>query len=445
MMRTTHRRTTLRPHPADACRLSRRSGWCLLMILLLVISAVCWGQQQSSRNAPRERTGRNTRPRTVQFPAPVTSSAVSLERALSLAQNLEAPSDRKLALAEIGQLAWAAQGVTVARTDGAMAAPGGQVPLRVYFSLPDGTFLYDPQTHALQQTADADVRTAVATAVFSRQPGLSVPATTTGGCQIIITGAVRDFSPAYGQNARSAMLLLAGQMSQSMQLQAVSLDLTYIAASDVDNAAIRRYLRLPRASEPVYVALVGYPMSRAAAAATAPSDQRVPPRAVLVVPPSGFQDQELFETSRALAMASVQTMIASTRAARVVGSFGGFAQADLPLNQVKADDFDAVIFIGGLGTIEYYTNPLAVALAREAVAQQKVVAASSTAPVILANAGVLRGVRATALATEQNQLVAAGAIYTGAAVERDGHIITSTGPLVVPLFASAIVEALGGH
>jgi len=104
-----------------------------------------------------------------------------------------------------------------------------------------------------------------------------------------------------------------------------------------------------------------------------------------------------------------------------------------------------VIFIGGLGTIEYYTNPLAVGLARQAVARQKVLAASSTAPAILANAGVLRGVRATALPAERNRLVAAGAVFTGNAVERDGRIITSTGPLVVPLFAGAIVDALAGN
>jgi protease I len=321
------------------------------------------------------------------------------------------------------------------------------VPLRVYVSLPDGTFVYDPHSHALQQIAEQDVRMAVATAVFSRQPGLSLPPTTTGGCQIVITGAVRDFSLAYGANARTAMLLFAGQMSQNIQLQAVSLDLTYISASNVDGSAIKRSLRLPRASEPVYVALVGYSASQAVAtsAARQQEQQQVYRRAVLVAPPSGFQDQELFETSRTLSMASVQTVIASTRAGRIVGSFGGFVQADLPLNQVNVDDFDAVIFIGGLGTIEYYTNPLAVGLARQAVARQKVLAASSTAPAILANAGVLRGVRATALPAERNRLVAAGAVFTGNAVERDGRIITSTGPLVVPLFAGAIVDALAGN
>ncbi|NLZ07554.1 MAG: hypothetical protein GXY19_20480 [Phycisphaerae bacterium] len=419
--------------------------------VLLAMSVICWGQEQAGRDATGTRTPRNARLKNVQLPAPAASSAVSVERALTLSQNLEFPSDQKLTLEEIGQLAWAAQGVTAPRTEGATATPGSLSPLRVYFSLPEGTYLYDPIGHALQQISDNDVRGAIAAAVFSRQPNASIPPTTTGSCQVIITGSVRDFSPIYGQNARSVMSLLAGQMSQNLQLQAVSLDLTYIASANVDSSAIKRALRLARAADPMYVALIGYPASRAAAAAqSAAGGSRAASgqgyaKAVLIVPPNGFQDQELSETARTLALASVQTVIASTRAGRIVGAFGSFAQADMPLNQVKVEDFDAFVFIGGVGTIEYYNSPLAVGLARRAVAQQKVVAASSTGPVILAHAGVLRGVRATSLPAERNRLVASGAVFTGAAVERDGRIITSTGPLVVPLFAGTIVEALAGN
>lgn len=437
----------LRMADSRACARLHRTG-CLGILLLLAISTVCWGQQQTSPDTTRARPTRPARNKVVQLPAPVTSSAVSLEKVLSLAQELEAPADQKLTLAQIGQLAWAAQGVTAPRTDGTTTTPGSLVPLRVYFSLPEGTFLYDPQSHVLQQTSDSDVRLAVATAVFSRQPNVSVPATTTGSCQIVITGSSRDFTATHGQNARTAMLLLTGQMSQNIQLQAVSLDLTYIASSDMDGTAIKRALRLARTAEPLYVALVGHPLSRAAAAASrraSESAQQVSRRALLVVPPSGFQDQELFETSRTLGLASVQTVIASTRAARIVGSFGGFAQADLPLNQVKVDDFDAVVFIGGLGTIEYYTNPAVVGLARQAAARRKVVAAGSNAPVILANAGALKGVRSTAVPAERNLLIAAGAIVTGAAVQTDGHIVTSAGPQAATLFAEAIVEALAGN
>lgn len=436
----------MRKSPSVGCHVSPRSGRWLSLLLLLAVSMVCPGQEQTRRETTRTRTPRSNRLKTVQLPAPASSSAVSIERALTLSQDLALPSDQKLTLAEIGQLVWAAQGVSVQQIDDETTTPTNLVPVKIYLSMADGVYLYEPQSHTLQQRLNQDVRAAVSNAVFNRQRSSTAPTMPTlGGCQIVISGSARDFSGTYGQRARNVMLLLTGQMSQNIQLQAVSLDLTYVASGDMDGSAVKRALRLARTDEPLYVAFVGHPASSAEDTTEQQPQQQVYKRAVIIVPPSGFQDQELGETIRTLGLASVQTVIASTRAGQLVGSFGNTAQADMPLNQVKVEDFDAFVFIGGLGTIEYYNNPLAVGLARQAVAQQKVVAASSTAPVILANAGVLRGVRATCLPAERNQLVAAGAVFTGTGVQRDGLIITSTGPMVVPLFAGTIVEALAGN
>ena len=61
---------------------------------------------------------------------------------------------------------------------------------------------------------------------------------------------------------------------------------------------------------------------------------------------------------------------------------------------------------------------------------------------ILANAGVLRGIRATGLPQQREQMKKAGAQYTGSAVERDGLIITANDSSVAVQFARAIVAAL---
>ncbi len=79
---------------------------------------------------------------------------------------------------------------------------------------------------------------------------------------------------------------------------------------------------------------------------------------------------------------------------------------------MRAEDFDAIVFIGGPGVVEYVANPAALNLAREAVRQRKILAAIDTAPSILANAGVLTGVRATSFLSERNRLILAGAVYT---------------------------------
>ena len=146
---------------------------------------------------------------------------------------------------------------------------------------------------------------------------------------------------------------------------------------------------------------------------------------------------------RILNAAGIQVVIASTRLGVIRGMVGGIAEAGVLLSQLRLDDFNAVVFIGGDGAREYFNNPDALNIARQAVAQGKVLAAISTAPIILANAGVLRNVRATSYITERAALQQAGAIYTGNHVERDGLIITSIGPVAVVQFASAIAEALG--
>ena len=83
-------------------------------------------------------------------------------------------------------------------------------------------------------------------------------------------------------------------------------------------------------------------------------------------------------------------------------------------------------------------------LAREAVRNRRVLAAIGTAPTILANAGVLMGVRTTSLLTERNRLVLAGALYTGASVEEDRMIITGRDPGAAIQFGRTIADTLIG-
>jgi len=106
------------------------------------------------------------------------------------------------------------------------------------------------------------------------------------------------------------------------------------------------------------------------------------------------------------------------------------------------DDFDAIIFIGGVGAREYFNNGVAFDIAREAADKGKILAAICIAPSVLANAGVLNGVRVTSFPSERPRLQRAGAIYTGAAVERDGPIITGIGPEAARLFGEAVADAI---
>jgi protease I len=267
----------------------------------------------------------------------------------------------------------------------------------------------------------------------------------TAGCNIIVAGSVRKLTSQFRNKARTYMLLEAGHIAQNIQLQAVCLNLGSVTIANFNSKDVSRTCRLSRGLEPLYIICVGYPIEQAAAEALQDQEGTGTKRAALIVASQNFRDEELFETKRALDAAAVQTVTASTRIGIIRGALGGIAEANILVGQLRAVDYDAIIFIGGPGAIEYVVNPAALNLAREAVRQRKILAAISTAPTILANAGVLTGVRATSFLSERNVLIQAGAIYTGIPVEQDRLIITGSSPAASIQFGRAIADALTGR
>lgn len=412
------------------------------LVIILTLAAFSWGQArptQPTQPTKRLRTMGAPRLKTVQLPEPTTSGTVYLEQALLAQQRASVPSDQRLEFSAIGQLAWAAQGVRVPRGAAASLTPSPLPAMRLYFLLPDGVYSYNPTDHSLQQTSIEDERQPLVTALMNR-PGAPI-----GGAQIVLAASLRDFSVQYGVQARTAMLLQAGQAAQNIQLQAMALGLTFASVDTVNLNSARRVARLPKGVDPLCLLLVGYPAGTTAAATAGQSTVAQPgsKRVLLVVPPQQFQDQELFETKRALELAGVPVQVASTRLTTITGMLGGTANVDLLLNQAKVNDYGAIVFIGGAGAVEYFSNPAATNLIRQAADQRKVVAAIGTAPSVLANAGILKGVRVTGYLPEQVRIAQGGGNYTGNAVEKDGCIITATSALAAPLFVQAILEGLG--
>lgn len=166
------------------------------------------------------------------------------------------------------------------------------------------------------------------------------------------------------------------------------------------------------------------------------------PQAVLVIAAHNFQDQELAVTRKVLTQGGVKVSVASTTLGACTGMQGAKVKPDMLLKDVKAGDVDAVIFVGGTGASQYFNNPAAHALARQAVAQGKVVAAICIAPVTLAQAGLLKGKKATVYPSGKTDLERGGATYTGAPVTVDGKLITASGPPAAEAFGQAILKQL---
>jgi protease I len=160
-----------------------------------------------------------------------------------------------------------------------------------------------------------------------------------------------------------------------------------------------------------------------------------------VIAPEDFQDKEYSDSKEALKAAGHEVITASN-AGTAYGKFGLEVDVDILLSDVDVDDYEAVIFIGGPGSIEYFDDPTALNLAQDFYNAGKITAAICAAPSILANAGLLDGVSATCWDGEMETLENNGANYTGKNVEVDGLIITANGPASAKAFGDSVVEAL---
>jgi len=167
-------------------------------------------------------------------------------------------------------------------------------------------------------------------------------------------------------------------------------------------------------------------------------------RIVMIIAPQNFRDEELNHTREELERAGGNVTVASTTTDMATGMFGATVKPDITLDQVKVEDYDAIVFIGGSGSEIYFDNTKALNIAKEAYSKSKLLTAICIAPSILANANLLQGKRATVWAGDKyiNILRSKGANYTGESVTQDDKIITANGPEAARKFGRTIIENL---
>jgi len=403
-------------------------------IVLVITAGLCWLSLSGYRleAAPLE---------VIQLSPPDTTGSTSFEQVLAARRSIREFAAKPLDLNQLGQLAWAGQGITDPNR-GFRTAPsaGALYPIQLYFATQDGLFVYQPEQHSLEKILAADIRARLAEAALDQQQIAQA------ACDIILVGSVRKLAGKYGIKARRYMLLEAGHVAQNILLQAVSLELAAVPTGAFNISRIRRLCRLSPVLEPLYILCLGLPGEQTpgetARQQPRPSPTIGPPTALLIIASRDFQDQEYFETKRILDSGGIRTVTASTRKGNIRGMRGRQAHAEILLNEVNVRDYAAIVFIGGSGAREYFHNNTALDIARQAAQNQKILAAICIAPTILANANLLRGLEVTGFPSERTKLKKAGAQYTGSFVERTGLVITARGPEAAEAFGQAILKTL---
>ncbi len=163
---------------------------------------------------------------------------------------------------------------------------------------------------------------------------------------------------------------------------------------------------------------------------------------LILIAPSGFREEEYAEPKTVLESRGARVVTASLAAGPCRGNAGTRVMADVALRDAAPRDWDAVVLVGGPGASVYYDHLDAHQLARRTLQAQGVVAAICVAPTILARAGLLRGVSATAFASQADALRRFGAVWSSGPVCVSGRIVTASGPEVARAFANEIGDLL---
>jgi len=165
-------------------------------------------------------------------------------------------------------------------------------------------------------------------------------------------------------------------------------------------------------------------------------------KVAMIIASKNFRDEEYLQPKDVLSKAGAEIVTVSSTLDQCTGILGAKVKPDVLISEMKASEYDAVIFVGGHGSSEYWDSAVAHKIVKDTVSHKKILAAICIAPSTLANAGVIQGKNATAFPSVSSHMESKGAKYTGKPVEQDGKIITGYGPEAALEFGEAVKRLL---
>lgn len=168
-------------------------------------------------------------------------------------------------------------------------------------------------------------------------------------------------------------------------------------------------------------------------------------KVALVIAPDQFRDEELFTPKEMLESQGAKTIVASSQLGEAKGMLGGSSTPEVLISDLIEEDLACVAVVGGMGSPQYlWNNKDLHSLLESMHSKNKVVAAICLSGAVLANAGLLKGKKATVYETKESleALEAGGANYINEAVVQDGNTITANGPEAAKEFANLIIDQL---
>jgi len=188
----------------------------------------------------------------------VIAGGMTLTEALARRRSQREFTGAGLTREQLGQLCWAAQGIT--SPEGFRTAPsaGAILPFTVLVVGGDGVFVYRPEVHTLEPHVPDDVRLALQAACLDQPCVGSAPVV------FVLAADLRRMEAKYGRRAEYYGLLEAGHIAQNLLLQAAALGLGGVPVGAFRERQVAQAVQLSRPMRPLYLVPVGHPRFPAA-------------------------------------------------------------------------------------------------------------------------------------------------------------------------------------
>ena len=189
----------------------------------------------------------------IDLPEPDRIGSVPLETTLAARRSRREFAAGDLDAAALGQVLWAAQGIT--GEDGRRSAPaaGNRGALETYAATGRGLYRYDAHRHALETVRGDDVRGDLAAAAGHQECVAAAQA-------VLVFGAVEERTRSkYGDRAPRYVHFEAGHAVQNVLLQAEALGLHAVPVGAFDDAAVGAICGMEGEERPLYMVPLGRP------------------------------------------------------------------------------------------------------------------------------------------------------------------------------------------
>ncbi|WAH38658.1 type 1 glutamine amidotransferase domain-containing protein [Alicyclobacillus dauci] len=158
-----------------------------------------------------------------------------------------------------------------------------------------------------------------------------------------------------------------------------------------------------------------------------------------------FEDSEMQKPYEAIKGAGYETVIVGLKKGEQLTGKNKKAMytADTSIDEVKADQFDAVVIPGGSSPENLRLNKQIQQFVKDMDSEGKLISAICHGPQILISAGLAKGKTLTCYPPLKDDLINAGANYVDQEVVVDGNYVSSRMPADEPAFIRETLNKLG--